>query len=220
MPDPKSTGFTIKLGLVLAAFLMIALGGLVVLLTGVALVVTLIAVPAMWLAGERRGARKLLGAWGAYAVFYVAVSTGTASLRPVFATPRAIGEEVCADSGCFAVDKVEKTTAGPQIAYTLFWHLTSNNPQQAVRFPGKGLELYLFDGLGRRFTLSDTANPNPLDVMLATGETVRQSMTFTIPPDIGVLFLTAEYRPFTFQSLLPGNLSLLPRRPSAMIRVQ
>ncbi len=76
----------------------------------------------------------------------------------------------------------------------------------------------MFDERGRKFALPENADPNPLDVTLPPGETVRQSMTFTIPADARQLFLAAKYRPFTFQSLLPGELSLLPHKPAAMIQ--
>ena len=78
----------------------------------------------------------------------------------------------------------------------------------------------MFDERGRTFKLADNANLNPLDVMLPPGKTVRESMTFSVPANARELFLTAKYRPFTFQSLLPGELSLLPHRPAAMVRIQ
>jgi hypothetical protein len=86
-------------------------------------------------------------------------------------------------------------------------------------FPGKGLELYMFDNHGRKFGLAGNANPDPLDVTIPAGETVSQSMSFRVPADANELYLTAKYRPFTFQSLLPGELSLLPHRPGKMIRI-
>lgn len=120
----------------------------------------------------------------------------------------------------FAVDKVDIAAAAPESAYTLHWHLSSNDKQLTKHFTGKGLELYLFDERGRKFVLPDNANPNPLDVTIPAGETVRQSMTFRVPADARQVFLTAKYRPFTFQSLLPGELSLVPHRPGGMIRIQ
>ena len=205
------------LGLLL---LMIALGGLVVLLSLVALAVTFITLPVLWLTGKRQGAIQLLTAWGIYLVVYLTISTGITLAGAVREPSRAIGEEVCADSGCFAVDKVDVAAAAPGTSYTLYWHLSSNDTQLAKHFPGKGLELFMFDERGRKFALPENANPNPLDVTLPPGETVRQSMTFTIPADARQLFLAAKYRPFTFQSLLPGELSLVPHRQAKIIRIQ
>ena len=202
------------------AFLMAVLGGVVVLATFVGAAVTLVAVPWLWFNGSRRAAGKVLAAWGVYSAFYLVVSTGIALLESRSVEPRALGQEVCADSGCFAVDKVDKTISGAETLYILSWRLASRDAQQTTRFPGKGLELYLFDERGRTFRLPETANPNPLDVTLAAGESVRQAMTFSVPADARELFLTARYRPFTFQSLLPGALSLVPHRPTAMIRIQ
>ena len=199
---------------------MLALGGLVVLLSLVALAATLITLPVLLLTGKRRRAIQLLTAWGIYLAVYLTISTGITLAEAVREPSRAIGEEVCADSGCFAVDKVDVAAAAPGKSYTLYWHLSSNDTQLAKHFPGKGLELYMFDERGRKFVLPNNANLNPLDVTLPPGETVRQSMTFTVPTDAHQLFLTAKYRPFTFQSLLPGELSLVPHKHAKMIRIQ
>jgi hypothetical protein len=104
--------------------------------------------------------------------------------------------------------------------YTVSWHLSSRDTEGQRRFPGKGLELYLFDERGRKFVLAGAADQDPLDVLLRAGETVHQGITFHVPADARQLFLTARYRPFTFQSLLPGDLSLLPRPHAKMIRIQ
>ena len=199
---------------------MIVMGGLVLLLSLVASAVTLLALPVLWLTGKHQRARQLLAASGIYLCIYLAISTGITLAGAVREPNLAIGEEVCADSGCFAVDKVETASAAPNTSYTLYWHLSSNDKQLAKRFPGKGLELYMFDERGRKFVLPDNVNPNPLDVTLPPGETVRQRMTFIVAPDAHQLFLTAKYRPFTFQSLLPGELSLVPHRHARMIRIQ
>jgi hypothetical protein len=199
--------------LVLALF-MIVLGGLVLVLSLAAVAVTLIALPVLWLSGRRRRAGQLLTAWGIYAALYLTIATGITMAGAAHEPNLRIGEEVCSDSGCFAVDKVDASAT----SYTLHWHLSSNDKQIEKHFPGKGLELYMFDERGRKFV--DRANPDPLDVTLPAGETVRQSITFRVPADARELFLTAKYRPFTFQSLLPGELSLVPHRPGKMIRIQ
>ena len=151
---------------------------------------------------------------------YLAISTGIA----VFQSQREqtlldLGQELCADAGCFAVDKVARSSAAPA-SYTLSWHLSNTYKERSSRFPGKGLELYLFDERGRIFRAPVGADPNPLDVTMMPGETVHRSMTFDVSEDARDLFLTARYRPFTFQSLLLGDLSVVPLRSSAMIRVQ
>ena len=223
-PTTLASKLAMTFGLLLfsaiAVLFMVAMGGLVVILSGAALAVTLIALPALWLVGKRRQAGRLLTAWGIYVAAYLTISTGIALVRAIGAHPVAIGEEVCADSGCFAVDKVDRTAAAREAAYTLHWHLSSTDKGMTKHFPGKGLELYMFDERGRKFALPATVNQNPLDVTLPAGETVRQSMTFNVPADARELFLTATYRPFTFQSLLPGDLSLVPHKPPAMIRIQ
>jgi hypothetical protein len=199
---------------------MVALGGLVLLLSIVALAVTLASLPVLWLTGKRRRAGQLLAAGGVYVAAYLTMATGITLAGAGREPDLDIGQEVCADSGCFAVDKVDVAAAAPDASYTLYWHLSSTDKQLTRRFPGKGLELYLFDERGRKFVLPDQANPNPLDVTIPAGETVRQSMTFRVPADARQLFLSAKYRPLTFQSLLPGELSLVPHRHGRMIRIQ
>jgi hypothetical protein len=211
--------FGVLLLAALLVFFMIALGGLVVVLTFAALIVTVLSLPVLWSAGRSRRARQLLSAWAIYLVVYLAISTGMAVARTTFAKPVNVGQEVCADSGCFGVDSVDRTRAATESLYTLHWHLASTDKKAAKHFPGKGLELYLFDERGRKFALPETANSNPLDVNLPAGETVRESLTFSVPADAHELFLAAKYRPLTFQSLLPGDLSLVHGH-THLIRIQ
>ena len=220
----KTTWF-LAVGLLLGLLLfMFALGGLVLLLSIAASAVTLLALPALVLTGKRRRAVQLLTAWGIYLAIYLTISTEITMAAAGHEPNLVIGQEICADSGCFAVDKVDVSAGPPETLYTLYWHLSShlssNDKQLTKHFPGKGLELFMFDERGRKFALPDDANQNPLDVTLRAGETVRQSMTFRVPADAHELFLTAKYRPFTFQSLLPGELSLIPHRHGRMIRIQ
>lgn len=86
-----------------------------------------------------------------------------------------MGQEVCADAGCFAVDSVE--VAG--MDYTLYWHLTNIDRQLVRRFPGKGMEVYMFDEHGRKFLLPD--HPDPPDVELSGGASVRGSIHSKFP---------------------------------------
>jgi hypothetical protein len=199
---------------------MVVLGGLVLLLSIAVSAVTLVTLPVLWLTGKRTQAGQLLAASGLYWAIYLTIATGITLAGALHEPNLAIGQEVCADSGCFAVDKVDIAAASSESSYTLYWHLSNNDKQLTKHFPGKGLELYMFDERGRKFALPENANLNPLDVTLPAGETVRQSMTFSVPADAHQLFLTAKYRPFTFQSLLPGELSLVPHRPGKMIRIQ
>jgi hypothetical protein len=210
-------GLWLPIGTVIVAFG----GGMILLATLIGSVTTLVAAPILWLSGKGRTARKILGILAAYIAFYIAVSTGVSLVQRLpHQHPVDIGQDVCSDSGCFAVDKVDKTAADSETIYTLSWHLSSRDAEEDRRFPGKGLELYMFDERGRKFALSAAENQNPLDVTLHAGETLHQAITFHVPADARELFLTARYRPFTFQSLLPGDLSLLPRPHAKMIRIQ
>src|SRR5215471_12933781 len=83
-------------------FLMIVLGGVVVLATFVGTAATFIGTIVLWFSGRRGGATRLLSAWALYALFYLATSTGIALMRQRFARAVTPGQELCADSGCFA----------------------------------------------------------------------------------------------------------------------
>lgn len=196
-------------------------GGITLLATIVGSAATVISIPVLALSSRLSAAIKLGAIWVVYLIFYLVVSTGMAWFPYYFKTPThlALGQEFCADSGCFAVDKVEKTDGGSEATYTLFWHLASNDRQQAKHFPGKGLEFYMVDECGRASKLPPSANQDPLDVMLPAGETVRHAMTFNIPSGVRKLYLTAKYRHYTFQSLLPGELSLVRSPPSKLIEI-
>lgn len=200
-------------------FFMFALGPIVLLLTIGALALTLIGLPILLLTGRRRRASQLLFAWGIYLPAYLLIATGITMAGYRHEPNLPIGKEICADSGCFAVDKIDTSAASSETTYTVYWHVSSTDKQMTKRFPGKGLEFYLFDEHGRKFSLPGNANPDPLDITIPAGETVRQSMTFQVPADARELYLTAKYRPFTYQSFLPGELSLVPHRPGKMIRI-
>ena len=220
-PQLTSTLFLLGFGLPVGTVVVAFGGGLILLVTLLGSVATLVSAPILWLSGKRRRARKILEILGAYVSFYIVVSTGVSLIQRLHhENPAGVGQDVCADAGCFAVDKVNKTATDSETIYTLLWHLSSRDKEGQRRFPGKGLELYMFDERGRKFRLSAADNQDPLDVTLRAGETVHQAITFHVPADARDLFLTARYRPFTFQSLLPGDLSLLPRPHAKMIRIQ
>jgi hypothetical protein len=213
-------GAAAAVAVVVAGLFIAFLGGLALIASAAAVLAALIAIPVLFFMGNGRGASKVAGALGVYVILYLSISTAMA-WAPYFGAhqQRAIGEEVCADAGCFAVDKVDLAAAPSGLTCTLSWHLTSNDKDQERRFPGKGLELYLFDERGRTFKLPATANQDPLDVLMPKSETLHQSTTFSVASDSRQLFLAAKYRPYTFQSLLPGNLTLVSPPSPPMIRI-
>jgi hypothetical protein len=198
---------------------MFALGPIVLLLTIGALGLTAVSLPVLMLTGRNRRAGQLLAAWGIYLPAYLMIATGITMAGARHEPNLPIGKEICADSGCFAVDKIDTSADSSETTYTVYWHLSSTDKLMTKHFPGKGLEFYLLDERGRKFALPVNANPDPLDVTIPAGETVRQAMTFQVPADARELYLTAKYRPFTYQSFLPGELSLVPHRPGKMIRI-
>jgi len=216
----SKTKFRLTLAIAIAVLFIAGGGGLALLATLAGSFIALIAVPVFWFRGRRRAALIVLGGCGIYLALYVVVSTGMTVMRRNSGDGLSLGQEFCADSGCFAVDKIKKEDAGDETAFTIFWHLSSTDKIEDRHFPGKGLELFMFDDTGKKFPLPNGANPNPLDVELPPGGTVREAVTFLIPGTSRPLFLTAKYRPFTFQSLLPGELSLIPHPPTKLIRIQ
>lgn len=104
-------------------FFMVVVGGMAVLLSLAVSAVTLISLPVLWLTGKRRRAGQLLTRWGIYLAVYLTISTGIVLVRMGRERPHLVGEEVCADSGCFAVDKVDRAAAAPETSYTLYRHL-------------------------------------------------------------------------------------------------
>jgi len=200
-------------------YLMYVLGPIVLLFTIGAFALTLIGLPVLLFTGRRHRAGQLLIAWGIYLPAYFIIATGITMAGAGNEPNLPIGKELCADAGCFAVDKIDTSSASSETTYTVHWHLSSNDRQMTKHFPGKGLEIYVFDERGRKFDLADSSNPYPLDITIPAGETVYRSMSFQVPADANELYLTAKYRPFTYQSLLPGELSLIPQRPGKMIRI-
>jgi len=196
------------------------LGGPALIVSATVVLATLVALPVLLFAGRSRLAFKLAGSLGIYVILYLAVSTAMA-WAPYFGNQRqrALGDEVCADAGCFTVDAVDRTAVQSAVMITLRWHLVGNDPHNDRRFPGKGLELYLFDERGRTFRLAADANKDPLDVSMPKRETLRQSMTFKVPSDSRQLYLAAKYRPYTFQSFLPGHLTLVSPPSPPMVRI-
>jgi hypothetical protein len=203
----------------LLAFFMFSIGPIVLLLTIGAFGLTVVGAPVLLLTGRRRRAGQLLLAWGIYLPAYLLIATGITMAGARHEPNLPIGKEICADAGCFAVDKIDTSTAASATSYTVYWHLSSNDKEMTKRFPGKGLELYLVDERGRTVALPGNANPDSLDVTIPAGETVHRSMTFQVPAEAHELYLTAKYRPFTYQSFLPGEFSLVPHRPGKMIRI-
>jgi hypothetical protein len=108
----------------------------------------------------------------------------------------------------------------PDDVHTLFWHLASTDRQLDKRFPGRFLDVYLFDERGRVFRLPADTNQNPLDVLIPAGQTVRNKATFHVPSDVQPVFMTAEYRPYSFPSLLPGELSLVKFPHAPVLQIQ
>jgi hypothetical protein len=217
--SPK-TKFRLTVAVAIAVFFIVVGGGVALLATLAGSFIALIAVPVFWFRGRRRAAGMLLGGWAIYLVLYAVVSTGMAMMARRSGDGLAVGQEFCADAGCFAVEKIDKAPAGQETEFTISWRLVSTDKLTARRFPGKGLEFFMFDDTGRKFPLPAEANQDPLDVVIPAGGTVRESMMFRVPETSRPLFLTAKYRPLTFQSLLPGELSLVPHSPTKLIRIQ
>src|SRR5262247_1254317 len=107
---------------------MIALGGVALLATLLGSAVLVIVAGALLLRRRRGPALRMIAGWGIYLLAYVLISTALSQSQRERVS--AVGQEFCADSGCFAVDKVDRVVTPPQATYTVSWHLASNDAAQ------------------------------------------------------------------------------------------
>jgi hypothetical protein len=214
--SPK-TKFRIIIAIAVAVIFIAVFGGIALLATLAGSFITLIAVPVFWFRRRRRAALMLLGGWGIYLALYAVVSTGMAVMRRSSGDGLSLGQEFCADAGCFAVDKIDKADDGQEIAFALSWRLVSTDKLTARRFPGKGLEFFMFDDRGRKFPLPRDANQDPLDVLLPAGGTVRETMTFRVPKRHGLFSSPRNIVLTHFRACCRANYRccLMPRKTDA-----
>lgn len=171
------------------AFLLFALGTL----GGVALLLFLLV--------SRRRARArvvgltLLAAWFVYLSALVSTSLATG--------PRLLdlGEDRCYDDWCIAVVGVGRADVGAQQSLTITLQLTNRARRVAQRENGFGV--FVIDAAGNRFEPDVDAAEPAFDQRLQPGEVVLTHRTFTVPANVGELWLGLEH---TGWDAVPGVL--------------
>lgn len=92
-----------------------------------------------------------------------------------------MGEDRCFDDWCFAVEHADHQGS----TYTLTLRLSSRAKRVSQR--EKGVNIYLMDAQGRRFSPSPDPSAVPFDVLLQPGEAVETKRSYTLPADARAL---------------------------------
>ncbi len=92
-----------------------------------------------------------------------------------------VGEPACSDDWCLAVARFDRSTASDSAMYQVTFKLFSRARQAAQR--EEGVFVYLSDAKGRRYEALQRATDAPFDTMLAAGESLEVTRTFSVPLD-------------------------------------
>jgi hypothetical protein len=124
-------------------------------------------------------ARRILRIWGICAASYLGVVV-VASLfwpRRVFS----VGEPLCFDDWCIAVEGVSSTPAGGRVSMVATLRISSRARRVSQR--EKGVVVYLTDNSGRRFDAVRSEPAASFDILLQPGESVLATRTYEVPAD-------------------------------------
>jgi len=129
-----------------------------------------------------------------------------------------VGDPWCFDDWCLSVERVSRTPAGPEVAYTVSLRIFSEARRVSQR--AKGAWIYLIDQHGNRYAPEPDPNATPLDVLLGPGESVSTSRTFKVRADAGGLgLITGHGGPYDLGIVIIGDdASLLHKR--TFVRLQ
>jgi hypothetical protein len=150
-------------------FLAVALASILTLLTIFGLAVT----------GLGNRAWKLLKIFLVCVVCYLVIAVAS----PIFVSRRVVvlGEPLCFDDWCIAIDHVTSSTSPPAVSYEVTYRIFSQARRIVQR--EKNLALYLVDSTGRRFDPLKEESDVPLDTQLGPGDSVTARRKFDVPPD-------------------------------------
>ena len=152
---------------------------LVFLLVALASAVTLLVTVGLVLAGRGARAWRLLRAYLAFAAIYMAVVVAS----PLVVPRRVItlGESLCFDDWCIAIDSVTPSTSSSGTTYDVKFRMFSR--ARGITQRENNLALYLVDSSGRRFNPLPRESDVPLNVQLGPGDSADARRTFDVPPD-------------------------------------
>ncbi len=184
---------------------------LLFLALALATLVTLITAAVAAFRGKRSNALRILGRLAICALVYIGVVIAVALTAPQHLLH--VGDPWCFDDWCLSVERVSRTPAPPQIAYTVSLHLFSRARRVSQR--AKFAWIYLIDRNGHRYAPEPDASATPLDVSLGPGESVTTSRVFKVPVDAGELgLITGHGGPCCFPNLIIGDEASLLHKPT------
>jgi hypothetical protein len=162
---------------------------LLFLLVALTSALTLFAIIGLALMGRRVRAWKLLRIFlvGAVCSMAVVIASPLVVSRKVVT----LGEPLCFDDWCIAIDDVTPSTSQSAMSYEVKFRMFSRARRITQR--ENNLALYFVDSIGRRFdSLSEPSNI-PLNTRLGPGESVAATRKFEVAPDAKDLGLVVAH---------------------------
>lgn len=139
--------------------------------------------------GRFRRALTLLGALA----FGLTVYLGLIVAVSLLSAPRelAFGENRCFDDWCIAVEDVNRTSSAAGVTYTATLRLS--NRAQRVSQRENGIDIFLQDADGRRFSTAADPAATPFNVLLAPGQSLTTRRMFEVSNASAPIVLTIEH---------------------------
>ncbi|HZH41880.1 MAG TPA: hypothetical protein VFD85_12760 [Gemmatimonadales bacterium] len=181
-------------------------------------VVTLATTAVLALRGRRTKALRMLRVYAVGAAGYLAAGAAVSFFEPQRVI--SVGDPWCFDDWCLTVEKVERTPAPSQVAYTVALRIFSRARRVSQR--ARGAWIYLVDDRGRLYAPDSDRSAIPMDVLLRPEESVTTLRVFEVPADVRRLGLvTGHGGPYCgpMNILIIGEGSCLFKRPT-MVRIQ
>ncbi len=129
------------------------------------------------LGGHRATAGRILRRLGIAAGAYLVVVYAVAVASP--GRVLALGADACSDDWCIAVTDARPLPAAAGSGYEVTFRLSSRARRVSQR--ERGVQVWLRDAAGRRYTAERGAGEPPFDVELGPGETVLTRRRFALP---------------------------------------
>lgn len=162
---------------------------LLFLLVALVSILTLLTVAGLALTGSRVRAWRLLKIYLACALCYMAIVVASPIIVPRRVV--ALGESLCFDDWCIAIDRVTSSTSRSATSYEVEFRMFSEARHIVQR--EKNLALYLADSAGRRFNPLKEESNVPLNTQLGPGDSITARRRCDVPPDAKVLGLVIAH---------------------------
>ncbi len=150
---------------------------------------TLLAAGISLVVGRFRRAFTLLGALALGLTLYLGVVVAVSLLS----APRelAFGENRCFDDWCIAVEDVSRTSSAAGATYTATLRLS--NRARRVSQRENGIDIFLQDASGRRFSAAADPAATPFNVLLEPGQSLTTRRLFEVSNASAPLFLAIAH---------------------------